>query len=210
MPRVFGWILETGEALVLPDLATQPLTDVPTSTLQDVVRGLVAVPITGPNGQIAGTICVFDLKPLALNDLDVDALKALGRSVSFGELSRYPSEEDADEAAPTPLMPPLTPHPQQPPFHEPPPAAHAHSRVEAASTPASYPFEAARRSGGRTINTAAQSSQWGVRRRARARSCPARTAPGQPRALQRLAAKRQSERAGRRPRSGGHGGNRRW
>ena len=143
MPRVFGWILETGEALVLPDLATQPLTDVPTSTLQDVVRGLVAVPITGPNGQIAGTICVFDLKPLALNDLDVDALKALGRSVSFGELAGYPSEEDADGAAPTPLMPPLTPHPQEPPFQEPPPAAHAHGRVEAASPPASYPFETA-------------------------------------------------------------------
>ena len=57
------------------------------------MRGLVAVPITGPNGQIAGTICVFDLKPLALNDLDVDALKALGRSVSFGELAGYPSEK---------------------------------------------------------------------------------------------------------------------
>ena len=106
MPRVFGWILETGEALVLPDLATQPLTDVPTSTLQDVVRGLVAVPITGPNGQIAGTICVFDLKPLALSDLDVDALKALGRSVSFGELARYPSEEDASRRADAADAPP--------------------------------------------------------------------------------------------------------
>ena len=51
IPRVFGWILETGESLVLPDLATQPLSDVPMSTLQDVVRGLVAVPIIGPNGQ---------------------------------------------------------------------------------------------------------------------------------------------------------------
>ena len=143
MPRVFGWILETGEALVLPDLATQPLTDVPTSTLQDVVRGLIAVPITGPNGQIAGTICVFDLKPLALSDLDVDALKALGRSVSFGELMRDPSEEDAVDTTPPPLMPPMTAHPQEPPFQEPPPAAYAHSRVEAASTPASYPFETA-------------------------------------------------------------------
>jgi diguanylate cyclase (GGDEF)-like protein len=43
------------------------------------------VPITGPNAQIIGTICVFDLKPLALSDGDVDALKALGRSVTFGE-----------------------------------------------------------------------------------------------------------------------------
>ena len=134
MPRVFGWILETGEALVLPDLATQPLTDVPTPTLQDVVRGLIAVPITGPNGQIAGTICVFDLKPLELNDLDVDALKALGRSVSFGEL-RYRSEEDAVDTTPSP---PMTAHPQEPPLQEPPPAG-----IEAASTPASYPLETA-------------------------------------------------------------------
>jgi diguanylate cyclase (GGDEF)-like protein len=81
MPRVFGWILETGEALVLPDLAAQPLNDVPTSSLQDVVRGLVAVPITGSSGQILGTICVFDLKPLTLADVDVEALKALGRRV---------------------------------------------------------------------------------------------------------------------------------
>jgi CheY-like chemotaxis protein len=102
IPRVFGWILETGEALVLPDLATQPLSDVPTSTLQDVVRGLVAVPITGPNGQIVGTICVFDLKPLVLNDVDVDALKALGRSVPFDDLSQY-----AGGAGAAPQVPPL-------------------------------------------------------------------------------------------------------
>jgi diguanylate cyclase (GGDEF)-like protein len=93
MPRVFGWILETGEALVLPDLATQPLSDMPTSTLQDVVRGLVAVPITAPSGQIVGTICVFDLKPLVLSDVDVDALKALGRSVTFGEQVHADIEE---------------------------------------------------------------------------------------------------------------------
>jgi diguanylate cyclase (GGDEF)-like protein len=95
MPRVFGWILETGEALVLPDLATQPLSDVPTATLQDVVRGLVAVPITATSGQIVGTICVFDLKPLVLSDVDVDALKALGRSVAFAE----PAHPEADAAA---------------------------------------------------------------------------------------------------------------
>jgi CheY-like chemotaxis protein len=101
MPRVFGWILETGDALVLPDLTTQPLTDVPTAALQDVVRGLVAVPITGPNGQIIGTICVFDLKPLVLTDADVDALKVLGRSVRFGE----EVHDDRPQAAPPPHEP---------------------------------------------------------------------------------------------------------
>ena len=198
MPRVFGWILETGEALVLPDLATQPLTDVPTSTLQDVVRGLVAVPITGPNGQIAGTICVFDLKPLALNDLDVDALKALGRSVSFGELARYPSEEDAVGAAPTPLMPPLTPHPQEPPFQER-RAAHRQPHRSRQHSGLLSVRDGERGSGRRIDDAAARSSQWGVRRRARARSCPARTAPGQRRPLQRLAATRRPGCDGRSP-----------
>ena len=82
LPRVFDLILETGDALVLPDLASQPLSDVPTSTLQDVVRGLVAVPIVSSDEQIVGTICVFDVKPLTLGETEVDALKALGRSLA--------------------------------------------------------------------------------------------------------------------------------
>lgn len=82
LPRVFDLILETGDALVLPDLASQPLSDVPTSTLQNVVRGLVAVPIVSGNEQIVGTICVFDVKPLTLGEAEVNALKALGRSLA--------------------------------------------------------------------------------------------------------------------------------
>ena len=109
MPRVFGWILETGEALVLPDLAMQPLSDVPISTLQDVVRGLVAVPITAPSGQIVGTICVFDLKPLVLSDVDVDALKALGRSVTFADQAHQPDDADGPQAFP-PEQPHAAPH----------------------------------------------------------------------------------------------------
>ncbi len=113
MPRVFGWILETGEALVLPDLATQPLTDTPAS-LQDAVRGLVAVPIIGSSQQIIGTICVFDLKPLVLTDLDVEALKTLGRSVTFGGQparveKREPAPEPAYEPVPAPAAPPPAP-----------------------------------------------------------------------------------------------------
>jgi CheY-like chemotaxis protein len=136
MPRVFGWILETGEALVLPDLATQPLSDVPTSSLQDVVRGLVAVPIMGSNQQIIGTICVFDLKPLVLNDVDVDALKALGRSVSFGEdfekaVETFPSGTAAAPARERVEPPPVRERPAEPivsapvarPAAPPPPAA---------------------------------------------------------------------------------------
>jgi diguanylate cyclase (GGDEF)-like protein len=81
VPKVFDWVLESGDALVLPDLATQQT--VPISTFQDVVRGLVAVPIVGDKGQTVGTICVFDVHPLTLGAAEVEALKALGRGVSL-------------------------------------------------------------------------------------------------------------------------------
>ena len=82
LPRVFGWILETGEALVSPDLTTHPLPAAAGTILPDVVRGLVAVPIVNGDQQIVGTICVFDVKPLMVGDVEVEALKALGRSFS--------------------------------------------------------------------------------------------------------------------------------
>src|SRR5262245_33985624 len=75
LPRVFSWILETGETLVLPDV----IADVPAAPAQDTVRGLVAVPILDCDRQIIGTICVFDLQPLTVTDEVVERLKALGR-----------------------------------------------------------------------------------------------------------------------------------
>ena len=100
IPRVFASILETGEALVLPDLTTQPLSNVPLSTLQDIVRGLVAVPIVSPDQQIVGTICVFDIKPLTLGAAEVDALMALGRGVSVGAAATSVGVPAGDELRP--------------------------------------------------------------------------------------------------------------
>jgi CheY-like chemotaxis protein/GGDEF domain-containing protein len=118
LPRVFGWIQETGEAIVLPDLTKQPLTDVPTTTLQDVVHGLVAVPILGIGDEIIGTICVFDVKPLTLKNVDVDALIALGRSVHFEPIAPplEADEEKPDEApAAAHVVDAALPHPSSPP-----------------------------------------------------------------------------------------------
>lgn len=81
LPRVFSWILENREALVSPDLETQPLPDVSTTGPRDV-RGLVAVPIVSGDQQIIGTICVFGVKPLVLGRVELDALEALGHGVS--------------------------------------------------------------------------------------------------------------------------------
>lgn len=101
LPRVFGWIQETGEAVVLPDLTKQPLPGAPTATFQDVVQGLVAVPIVSATGDIIGTICVFDVKPLTVEDVDVDALKALGRSVHFERTRPAPVADDDTADPPT-------------------------------------------------------------------------------------------------------------
>src|SRR5262249_39609047 len=69
------------EVLVLPDLAAQPLTGGPATPLEDVIRGLVAVPIYDDDMQVIGTICVFDLQPLTVTTVEIETLKALGRSL---------------------------------------------------------------------------------------------------------------------------------
>ena len=185
MPRVFGWILETGEALVLPDLAKQPLTDVPTSTLQDVVRGLVAVPIMSSNQQIIGTICVFDLKPLVLNDVDVDALKALGRSVAFGGEYQMPVEIAARDFPSETAAPPHERF-EPPPAPERPaePIANVPASRPMPPPPLAVPEAPADALGPEWPAPAARSSQRRVRRRTGAGAGAPRTAAGQRRAVQ--------------------------
>jgi diguanylate cyclase (GGDEF)-like protein len=107
---VFGWILETGEALVLPDLTGHQLAEVSTTSVQDVVRGLVAVPIVGSDGQTIGTICVFDLQPLTFGDEVIDSLKALGREGlgTLGVLKRSSSRRPLGAPSATPGAMPST------------------------------------------------------------------------------------------------------
>jgi CheY-like chemotaxis protein len=99
IPEVFGRVLETGEVLVLPELATQPLAGGPTGTLEDVVRGLVAVPIVAGDSQVIGTLCVFDLQPLTIGEPEIEALRALGQSPSFGTAFGPAADEDRTPAA---------------------------------------------------------------------------------------------------------------
>jgi diguanylate cyclase (GGDEF)-like protein len=83
MPRIFDWILKTGEALVLPDVPRQRA-GTPPLRLRDNLRGLVAVPIVGAEQQTIGMLCVFDVRPFKFDSTDIDALKALGRSGPAG------------------------------------------------------------------------------------------------------------------------------
>lgn len=96
-PRIFDWVLETGEALVYPALDAEQLPLV-ASTARDPVRGLVAVPIVSrldaqSPEQIVGTICVFDVHPLTVDSATVETLKALGRNISLRPVETGPREE---------------------------------------------------------------------------------------------------------------------
>ena len=109
LPRVFDLVLESGDALVLPDLATQPLSGMARSTtstassVPDAVRGLVAVPIVNSDGQIVGAICVFDARSLDLRDETVDALKALGRGATVQPLASSEARPEMHEVHERPI-----------------------------------------------------------------------------------------------------------
>jgi diguanylate cyclase (GGDEF)-like protein len=102
-PRVFEWILKTGEALVLPDLSRQRSTGVSTLRLRDSLRGLVAVPVVSLDQHTIGMLCVFDVRPFRFDGTDIDALKALGRGASTGAVvpaaADTPSPRPRDSAA---------------------------------------------------------------------------------------------------------------
>ena len=77
VPRAVDRVIETGRTI--PDTrGLASLDAIPQEALDDTTRGLAAVPILLDN-QVAGAICIFDVKPLALADRDVAALAAIGR-----------------------------------------------------------------------------------------------------------------------------------
>ena len=79
LARVFDWVVESGRSLIAPDLTEAPLLNLPASALSGDVRGLAAVPIVAADGEVIGTLCVFDIEPLEITDTHVRALEALGR-----------------------------------------------------------------------------------------------------------------------------------
>jgi diguanylate cyclase (GGDEF)-like protein len=102
LPYVFERVLETGVALVLPDLATEPLLAAPTATIHEVVRGLVAAPLAGGTGRVLGAVCVFDVKPLSIGAAGVNALRALGRRAGAVLEALAPTRAAVPPEAPAP------------------------------------------------------------------------------------------------------------
>jgi len=102
LPYVFERVLETGVALVLPDLAAEPLLAAPTPTIHDVVRGLVAAPLVGGTGRVLGAVCVFDVKPLSVGAARLNALQALGRRAGAVLEALAPMQASAPPETPAP------------------------------------------------------------------------------------------------------------
>jgi diguanylate cyclase (GGDEF)-like protein len=83
LPRAVNRVMETGNAVVLPDLSRPNMIDsVAREAVEDGTRGLVAVPVRCAN-EVVGAICVFDLRPLSVDEKQLTALTALGRD-AFG------------------------------------------------------------------------------------------------------------------------------
>ena len=78
IPRAFNRIRESGETVVIPDLIDVRSGNVPAAAATDPVQGLIGVPIV-LGDEIVGVICVFDLKPLNVDEARVAALQTLGR-----------------------------------------------------------------------------------------------------------------------------------
>jgi diguanylate cyclase (GGDEF)-like protein len=78
IPRAFNRIRESGETVVLPDLIDVRSGDAPAAAATDPVQGLIGVPIV-LGDEIVGVICVFDLKPINVDEASVTALQNLGR-----------------------------------------------------------------------------------------------------------------------------------
>ncbi len=74
LPRAFERIAQTGESILALDLTDHLAAD---DSSVDAVRGLAGVPIVA-GGEVLGAICVFDIKPLDLDERSFSSLKTLG------------------------------------------------------------------------------------------------------------------------------------
>lgn len=78
LPIALSRILETREAMVVMDLSANRAPGAP-KLAPDELHSLIAVAIAGAGpGEVAGMLCVFDIKPLSLGNSEIAALKALG------------------------------------------------------------------------------------------------------------------------------------
>jgi CheY-like chemotaxis protein len=94
IPRVVDEVLETGEPLVLPDLSAHTSSGAGRSLAPEAIRGLIAVPLKAEEGEVIGAVCMFDVKPLAIGEEDLESLKALGGGAERPPMARERTAAD--------------------------------------------------------------------------------------------------------------------
>ena len=82
---LFRQVVETGQALIVPDAASHPLFKDDPLVAAGVLRGFAAAPLNGPDGEVLGTLALLDQEPLELGADGLDLLVQLARRVA-GEL----------------------------------------------------------------------------------------------------------------------------
>ena len=87
-------VVRRGEAYVVPDMAADEATAQNPLHLVDGFRSYAGVPLTAPDGQVIGSVCVLDTEVRRYSEADLDVLRAVA-----AETTRRMAA-GADEATP--------------------------------------------------------------------------------------------------------------
>jgi len=88
--------------LVIPDAALHPLFGTNRFVRDGVFRSYAGAPLVTPGGQVLGSLCILDRKPLAISTAEVDRLVALARRVA-GELEMRARAATRPQAVDAPI-----------------------------------------------------------------------------------------------------------
>ena len=93
------------DPLIVPDVTNYPaLIDAAQPGLT-VVRGFAGTPLSGTQGDISGTLCLMDTKPLTMDATELDLLDSLGRDLSR-DLAKHGVRDPHAAGVPSSTKPP--------------------------------------------------------------------------------------------------------
>ena len=100
----FRWVTESAAPLCVPDATSHPLLSTDPYVLDGTIRGFVGVPLVMGNGDVVGTVSLFDPEPLALGSLEIDGLRVVAeRLAGMMSLDRPTVSSPSRSGSPVPL-----------------------------------------------------------------------------------------------------------
>jgi len=100
----FRWVIESAAPLCVPDAVSHPLLSTDPYVLDGTIRGFVGVPLVMGNGDVVGTVSLFDPEPLALGSLEIDGLRVVAeRLAGLMSLDRPTVSSPSRSGSPVPL-----------------------------------------------------------------------------------------------------------